>query len=56
MVTSLPYQVSPNALLTKIKDLIDSRELEGVADLNDESSGKTGMRIVIKLNATRRPW
>ncbi len=49
VVTSLPYQVSPNALLTKIKDLIDSRELEGVADLNDESSGKTGMRIVIKL-------
>ena len=49
VVTSLPYQVSPNALLTKIKDLIDSRELDGVADLNDESSGKTGMRIVIKL-------
>jgi DNA gyrase subunit A len=49
VVTSLPYQVSPNALLTKIKDLIDARELDGVADLNDESSGKTGMRIVIKL-------
>ena len=49
VVTSLPYQVSPNALLTKVKDLIDSRELDGVADLNDESSGKTGMRIVIKL-------
>ncbi len=49
VITSLPYQVSPNALLTKIKDLIDARELEGVADLNDESSGKTGMRIVVKL-------
>ena len=49
VVTSLPYQVSPNALLTKIKDLVDTRELEGIADLNDESSGKTGMRIVIKL-------
>jgi DNA gyrase subunit A len=49
VITSLPYQVSPNALLTKIKDLIDARELDGVADLNDESSGKTGMRIVVKL-------
>ena len=49
VITSLPYQVSPNALLTKVKDLIESRELEGVADLNDESSGKTGMRIVVKL-------
>ena len=49
VVTSLPYQVSPNALLTKIKELVDSRELEGIADVNDESPGKTGMRIVIKL-------
>ena len=49
VVTSLPYQVSPNALMTKIKELVDNRELEGIADLNDESSGKTGMRIVIKL-------
>ena len=49
VVTSLPYQVSPNQFITKLKDLVNSRELEGIADLNDESSGKTGMRIVIKL-------
>jgi DNA gyrase subunit A len=49
VITELPYQVSPNALLTKIKDLIDARELDGVADLNDESSGRGGMRIVVKL-------
>jgi DNA gyrase subunit A len=49
VITSLPYQVSPNALLTKIKDLTESRELEGIADANDESSGKTGTRIVLKL-------
>jgi DNA gyrase subunit A len=49
VITELPYQVSPNAVLTKIKDLIDSREIDGIADLNDESSGRGGMRIVVKL-------
>ena len=48
VVTELPYQVSPNAVLVKIKELVEARELEGIADLNDESAqGKT--RIVIKL-------
>ncbi len=49
VITELPYQVSPNAVLTKIKELIDAREIEGIADLNDESSGRGGMRIVVKL-------
>ena len=48
VVTELPYQVSPNQVMTKIRDLVDSKELEGIADINDESAqGKT--RIVIKL-------
>ena len=49
VITELPYQVSPNAVLLKIRELVESRELEGIADLNDESSGRGGMRIVIKL-------
>ena len=49
VVTSLPYQVSPNQFITKVKELVDNRDLDGIADLNDESSGKTGMRIVLKL-------
>ncbi|MGZ4728497.1 MAG: DNA gyrase subunit A [Acidimicrobiales bacterium] len=49
VVTSLPYQVSPNQFITKLKELVNNRELEGIADLNDESSGKTGMRIIVKL-------
>jgi DNA gyrase subunit A len=48
VVTELPYQVSPNGVLAKIKDLVDARELEGIADLNDESA-KGLTRIVIKL-------
>jgi DNA gyrase subunit A len=48
VITELPYQVSPNAVMNKIRDLVEARELEGIADLNDESAkGKT--RIVIKL-------
>ena len=48
VVTELPYQVSPNQVMTKIRDLVDNKELEGIADINDESAqGKT--RIVIKL-------
>jgi len=49
VVTSLPYQVSPNQFITKVKELVDNHDLDGIADLNDESSGKTGMRIVLKL-------
>ncbi|HEY5153768.1 MAG TPA: DNA gyrase subunit A, partial [Acidimicrobiales bacterium] len=49
VVTSLPYQVSPNQFITKVKELVDNRDLDGIADLNDESSGRTGMRIVLKL-------
>jgi DNA gyrase subunit A len=48
VITELPYQVSPNSVMNKIRDLVEARELEGVADLNDESAkGKT--RIVVKL-------
>jgi DNA gyrase subunit A len=49
VITELPYQVSPNAVLTKITELVNNREIEGIAALNDESSGRGGMRIVVKL-------
>lgn len=48
VITELPYQVSPNGVLGKIKDLVNARELEGIADLNDESA-QAMTRIVIKL-------
>jgi DNA gyrase subunit A len=48
VVTELPYQASPAAILTKIADLVTSRELDGVADINDESSGNR-TRLVVKL-------
>ncbi len=49
VITQLPYQVSPNQVLNKIRDLVEAREIEGIADLNDESSGRSGQRLVVKL-------
>ncbi len=48
VVTELPYQASPAGILMRIKELVEARELEGVADLNDESSGDA-TKLVIKL-------
>ncbi|MCU1488576.1 MAG: gyrA, partial [Actinomycetia bacterium] len=48
VVHELPYQASPAGILTKIADLVGNKELEGIADINDESSGIT-TKLVIKL-------
>ena len=48
VVTELPYQVSPNAVLGRIKELADAGELDGVADANDSSAGMD-TRLVIEL-------
>ncbi len=48
IITELPYQVSPNQFIVKVKELVVPRELEGIADLNDESA-KGKMRLVLRL-------
>ena len=48
IVTELPYQASPAGILMRIKELVDARELDGVADRNDESSGDA-TKLVVKL-------
>ncbi len=48
VVSELPWQSSPNGILGRIAELVTSRELEGIADVNDESSGIT-TKLVIKL-------
>jgi DNA gyrase subunit A len=48
VVTEMPYQTSIAATAARIKELVESRSVEGIADVNDESAqGKT--RLVIKL-------
>ena len=52
VVTELPYQVSPRSVLTRIKELVDSRELDGIRDLNDASAkGLTRLEIDLKRDA-----
>ena len=48
VITELPYQVSPNQFIVKVKELVDNRELDGIAELNDESA-KGKMRLVLRL-------
>jgi DNA gyrase subunit A len=49
VVTELPYQVNPDNLAERMADLIKDGKLAGIADIRDESSGRTGMRLVIVL-------
>src|SRR6202034_4221513 len=49
VVTELPYQVSPRSVLTRIKELVDARELDGIRDANDASAkGLTRLEIELK--------
>ena len=48
VITELPYQVGPRSVLAKISELVANREIEGISDANDESSGGE-TRIVITL-------
>jgi DNA gyrase subunit A len=49
VITELPYQVNPDNLAQKIADLVKEGRLLGIADIRDESSGRTGQRLVIVL-------
>ncbi|MFI2754971.1 DNA gyrase subunit A [Cellulomonas sp. P22] len=49
VVTELPYQVNPDTLARKIADLVKENRVTGIADIRDETSGRTGQRLVIVL-------
>ena len=49
VVTELPYQVNPDNLAMKIAELVKDGKLTGIADIRDETSGRTGQRLVIVL-------
>ncbi|NEM91752.1 DNA gyrase subunit A [Galbitalea soli] len=49
VVTQLPYQVNPDNLALKIADLVKEGKIGGIADIRDETSGRTGQRLVIVL-------
>ncbi|MEE1939510.1 DNA gyrase subunit A [Streptomyces sp. TRM 70361] len=49
VVTELPYQVNPDNLALKIAELVKDGRVAGIADVRDESSSRTGRRLVIVL-------
>ncbi|MBO1751181.1 DNA gyrase subunit A [Actinotalea sp. BY-33] len=49
VVTELPYQVNPDNLAAKIADLVKEGRVQGIADIRDETSGRTGQRLVVVL-------
>ena len=49
VVTELPYQVNPDNLAQKIAELVKDGKIGGIADIRDETSGRTGQRLVVVL-------
>jgi DNA gyrase subunit A len=49
VVTELPYQVNPDSLAEKIAELVKDGRVGGISDIADESSQRTGQRLVITL-------
>ncbi|MFF2958258.1 DNA gyrase subunit A [Streptomyces sp. NPDC057963] len=49
VVTELPYQTNPDNLAQKIADLVKDGKIGGIADVRDETSSRTGQRLVVVL-------
>ncbi len=55
VITELPYQVNPDTLTAKIAELADAGRVTGIADLRDDSSSRTGQRLVVVLKRDAQP-
>jgi DNA gyrase subunit A len=55
IATELPYQVSIERIVAKIKELVDSRRIEGIAEVRNETSDRVGTRLVIELKSSAVP-
>ncbi|MGP3959068.1 DNA gyrase/topoisomerase IV subunit A [Nonomuraea sp. 3N208] len=49
IVTELPYNVGPERVVTKIKELVTSKKLQGIADLKDLTDRHKGLQLVIEI-------
>jgi DNA gyrase subunit A len=49
VVTELPYGVGPERVVAKIKDMVTSKRLQGIADLKDLTDRTSGLRLVIEI-------
>ncbi len=55
VVTELPYMCNPDNLALKIAELVNAGRLTGIADIRDDSSARTGQRLVIVLKRDAQP-
>src|SRR5207249_6460847 len=55
VISELPYQVNKARLAEKIADLVKSGRIKDIADVQDHSSGREGMRLVIDLKRSANP-
>ncbi|GEB50003.1 MULTISPECIES: DNA gyrase/topoisomerase IV subunit A [Streptomyces] len=49
VVTQLPFAVGPEKVISKIKDLVNSKKLQGIADVKDLTDREHGLRLVIEI-------
>ncbi|GAA1078925.1 MULTISPECIES: DNA gyrase/topoisomerase IV subunit A [Kitasatospora] len=49
VVTELPYSVGPEKVIAKIKDLVNAKKLQGIADVKDLTDRENGLRLVIEV-------
>ncbi|MCU7822534.1 DNA topoisomerase (ATP-hydrolyzing) subunit A [Kitasatospora sp. DSM 101779] len=49
VVTELPYGVGPEKVIAKIKDLVNAKKLQGIADVKDLTDRENGLRLVIEV-------
>ncbi len=55
VVTEMPYQVSIERVMEKIRILVDDKKLSGIADVRNESDNRRGVRLVIELKKDAVP-
>ena len=55
VITELPYQVNPDNFIHNIADQVNAGKMAGIASIDDESSDRIGMRIVVKLKRDAVP-
>ncbi len=55
VVTELPYMCNPDNLAMKIADLVNAGKLNGIADIRDDTSARTGQRLVFVLKRDAQP-
>src|SRR5580693_2826835 len=55
VVTELPYSIGPEKVVTRIKDLVQAKKLNGIADLKDLTDRHRGLHLVIEVRSGFNP-